>query len=58
MFPLILKLTPHYLLLPKTCSTAFMTGTLKFFSSLQSTGSVFLDFLNAPAPFSDERTLQ
>jgi hypothetical protein len=24
-----------YLLLPKTCSTAFMTGPLKFFSSLQ-----------------------
>jgi hypothetical protein len=24
-----------YLLLPNTCSTAFMTGTLKFFSSLQ-----------------------
>jgi hypothetical protein len=24
-----------YLRLPNTCSTAFMTGTLKFFSSLQ-----------------------
>jgi hypothetical protein len=35
MSPLILKRAPHYLLLPKTCSTAFMTGTLKFFSSLQ-----------------------